>query len=73
MAASPRYKIYNPSGEYVAACKYLEDSAAMVSFLGSGAQVKDGHSKVIWTEGSEEILAGESYDVAASTMSERVR
>ena len=71
MAASPPYKVFR-DGEYVASVKYLEDAAAIVGMSGEGGVVKYGHNKVIWTEGSEELEASESYDGAAAIMQARV-
>ena len=68
MAGSPQWKVYR-DGEYVAACKYAEDAAAMVSV--SGGVVKHGHSLIVWREGSEKYSAGESYDGAARVMEQR--
>lgn len=68
MASTPEWKVYR-DGEYIAACKYAEDAALLVS--AAGGVVKHGHSLVVWTEGCEEFSAGESYDSAASTMHSR--
>ena len=73
MSASPRYKVYNTIGEYVASCKHLEDCACLAALYGNGATVRSGHSTVIWTEGKEEITAGESYDRAREIMEFRER
>jgi len=71
MAQSPQFKVYR-NGEYVAACKYAEDAAAMVSLTPSG-EIKYGHRLVVWREGSEEFSAGNSYDGAAAVMFERIQ
>lgn len=68
MAATPEWKVYR-NGEYVAACKYAEDAAALVSM--AGGIVKHGHSLIVWREGSEKFSAGESYDGAARIMEKR--
>ncbi|HET7413417.1 MAG TPA: hypothetical protein VFJ18_12235 [Pararhizobium sp.] len=68
MAATPQWKVYR-AGEYVAACKYAEDAACLVSM--SGGVVKHGHNLIVWREGSEEFSAGESYDRAARIMKSR--
>jgi hypothetical protein len=68
MAATPEWKVYR-AGEYIAACKYAEDAAALVSM--AGGLVKHGHSLIVWREGSEEFSAGESYDGAARIMERR--
>jgi hypothetical protein len=74
MAASPKLKVYSASGEYLAACHYGEDAAALVSINGEGATIRAGHSKkdIVWTEGSEAFEAGNSYDSVAKLISERI-
>lgn len=76
MAATPRLKVHNPSGEYVASCKYYEDAANLAASYGAGAVIRHADlssaHNVIWREGSERISAGESYDEAAAIMMERV-
>lgn len=66
--ATPQWKIYR-DGEYIGCCKHAEDAAALVSV--AGGTVKLGHKLVVWAEGSEEFLAGESYDRAGDLMRER--
>lgn len=61
MAASPRWKIYNALGRYVGCMKDLEDCAKVVAGMEDWT-IRDGHKKIVWTEGSEEVWAGESYD-----------
>ena len=70
MAASPKYKIFNPGGEYVASCKYAEDAAALMALYGDGAEIRTEHAKstTVWREGAEQQSAGESYDFVASTV-----
>ena len=74
MAASPRFKVYTPEGEYVASCHYASDAGAIVNLYGDGATIRDGHRKanVVWTEGSEEQPAGESYDFVVETVMVRL-
>ena len=66
MAASPRYKVFSESGEYVAACKHAEDAAAIVACYGPGASIRLGHSKAatLYTE-QDDCLAAESVDAVA--------
>ena len=64
MSAAPRFKVYNPDGEYVAACKFAEDAAAIVAAYGDGATIRYGHRKVVFREGSEGASAGDSYDAS---------
>ena len=72
MAMSPIWKVYDRAGKYEASAHHPETAAAIVSFLGDGATVRYGHNWTVWTEGSEDIPASESYDIAADTMCERV-
>lgn len=73
MAASPFWKVYNPHGEYVAACKHAEEAACLVAFLGPGAEIRADHStRVRWQEGLELQPAHESYDFVATTLHERL-
>lgn len=69
MAASPKYKIYDVSNEYIAACKYPTEAAVLMAFLGAGASVRLSTSvkSILWLEG-ENYRAGESYDFAAYTI-----
>ena len=71
MAATPQYKIYSPSGEYVAACKHPSDAGAIVNLYGDGATIRLGHKRIVWTEGQEAQPAGNSYDFVADTIWER--
>jgi hypothetical protein len=73
MAKTPEFKVYKDSGEYVAACKYPEDAAAIVASYGDGATIRLGHRRVIWQEGSETQPAGESYDYVYQVVMDRIR
>ena len=75
MAGAPRFKVYNASGEYVAATKFAEDAAALLAgCYGDGATIRDGHRKrdVVWAEGEESQPAGESYDYVAEVVYARI-
>ncbi|WP_155293370.1 hypothetical protein [Comamonas testosteroni] len=67
-------KIYDPAGNYKASCVDYAEAAVLVSFLGNGSQVRNGHGKknVIWHEGHEDQSAGESYDRATAVMASRM-
>lgn len=66
MATSPKFKVYNPGGEYVAACKYAGDAAAIVATYGEGAEIRLGHKRLLYKEGTvPEIQADDSYDAVA--------
>ena len=74
MAASPLWKVFNPSGEYVASCKHAEDAAAIVGAYGGG-EIRAGHSKAltVWREGYEEAgTATDSYDTVATVCNQRL-
>jgi len=74
MAASPLWKIFNSSGEYVASCKHAEDAAAIVGNY-AGGEIRAGHSKTltVWREGLEAAgTATESYDTVARVCNERL-
>ena len=70
MASAPRFKVYR-DGIYIAATKYIEDAAAIIASTSSG-EIRDGHRKVVWMEGKEEIHAGESYDRVAEIVKTRI-
>ena len=74
MAATPKYKVFNPSGEHVASCKEPEAAGALTSFYGYGATIRLDHSKAhtLWTEGADGS-SGESYDAVAKMCDERER
>ena len=72
MAATPKLKCFNADGEYVAACKYGEEAACIMSMNGDGSVVKYGHRHVVWREGQEAQPAGESYDFVAQTINDRI-
>lgn len=73
MASSPKWKVFNPSGEYVAACKLPEDAAAIVAAYGSGAEIRHGHAKrdTVWQDGVDGEAA-ESYDAVAEVCYSKV-
>lgn len=66
---TPQFKVYR-NKEYIAACRYAEDAAALVSL--AGGEIRWGHSAVVWREGSEAFSAGQSYDGAANIMHNRI-
>ena len=74
MAGAPRCKVYDAQGQYEAACKHAEVAAGVVALLGDGATIRDGHrvADIMWTEGAEEMSAGESYDRAAMIVGRRI-
>lgn len=74
MAASPRFKVHSPRGEYIASCKYLEDAAALVAAYGDGARIIDRRWRVLcWLEGQETQPAAESFDWVRITGESRIK
>ena len=73
MAASPKYKIYNSSNEYIASVKHVEDAAVLASANGDGTTIRVGHAKrdIVWLEGQEQMPASESFDFVDQTISGR--
>ena len=72
MAATPPWKVYTAEGEYIAACKYPSDAAAVVGLSNSGT-VRHQHKRIVWREGQEVVMASESYDEAAEIMLSRLK
>ena len=74
MAAAPRFKVFDDTNEYIAAFKYADDAAVLVSARGEGYTIRVGHSKkdIVWHEGQEEFSAGKSYDRVAETVNSRI-
>lgn len=66
------WKVYTAQSEYVAACRDVEDAAALVAFRGDGATIRYDHKQIVWREGAETQNAAESYDHVASVAYERV-
>lgn len=66
MASSPRWKIYDATKTYRASTNDLAFAAAGIGLYGEGATIRDGHTRVCWTEGPDGI-AFESYDTVANT------
>ena len=71
MSGTPKYKLFRGK-EYIAACKYPEDVAVLIS-----AHITDrvSYDRAIdvWTANDDPAIAAESYDVAADLMEKRIR
>ena len=66
MAASPRWKVYDPSGEYMAATKEIAGAALLMSLYGEGSTIRLAHRTIVWTEGENaDGFGAESYDHVA--------
>lgn len=70
MATTTEFSVYDGHGDLQAKCVDPIVAAAVVGLTGEGTV--RWQRRVVWTEGSEDIEAGESYDTAAGTMWERV-
>jgi hypothetical protein len=67
------FHVHNPSGTHVASCEHAEDAAAIVNLYGDGATIRfmqGGHA--LWTEGKEDMPAGESYDFVTEVCEKRL-
>lgn len=65
MAATPAWKVYSESHEYLASFKYPEHAASLVASLGvDGTTIRWVHVLTVWTEGVDGH-ASESYDAVA--------
>lgn len=71
MAATPRWKIYTDVGDYCGCMKCVEDCVRVVAGR-PGYTIRDGHRRVVWTEGKEIQSAAESYDYVAETVYSRL-
>lgn len=73
MSGTPRWKVYDGDGLYVAACRYIEDAAAVVGGHDDGSTIRDGahNRRIVWREGKDGHAA-DSYDDVAATVNMRV-
>lgn len=68
-----KFKIYSADATLMGTTAYAEDAAILVSAQGDGATVRVGRT-VVWTEGQDhDGEAGESYDLAAELIHDRLR
>lgn len=68
MAASPKYKVYNEAGDYMASMKDANDAAVLLSVAHPNGSIRYGHSQVL-ARGNE--ISGMSYDAVAMLVHER--
>ncbi len=73
MSGTPKYKVFNSKGEYVASCKYAEDAGAICAAWGEGSSIRWGHQKActLFVNGTD-ADAGESYDKVAQICRQRL-
>jgi hypothetical protein len=74
MSGTPRLKLIDPHGVYVAAFRYAEDAAAVLGIYGDGAKLRfrSTSGPVVWHEGREAQSASESYDFVAKIVDDRI-
>jgi len=73
MAQSPRYKVYDDEGTYLASVREPDLGAAIIAAFGcAGWTIRDGHSRAVWTEGKDGA-ASESYDTVQRTALGRIQ
>ena len=72
MASAPIWKVFTPKGKYVAACKFIEDAAAVVASYGEGASIRYLHNKkdTVYTDGIDGC-AGDSFDNVAEVATKK--
>lgn len=71
MSGTPKYKAYRGK-EYIAAFKYPEDVAVLIS-ASMVDRVSYDRAVWVWTEADDESIAANSYDDAAEIMDKRLR
>ena len=71
--STPSFKVYTPEGEYIGCVRDAEDAAALVGLRGDGGTIRWQHRHIVWREGREDWLAGESYDQTAAVIYKRVQ
>lgn len=71
MAGSPKWKVYDPDGVYMASTKEVAGAALLMSLYGEGSTIRLAHRMVVWTEGVDGNGA-ESYDGTAEVIAQRV-
>ena len=62
---------YEPPYVLMGRTAHAEDAAVLISSLPEGSVVKYGR-RIVWREGSKGECAGESYDLAAEKMLQRI-
>ena len=71
MGASPIYKVYDPTGGYVASCKDTEGASLLMDLYGEGSTIRYDHLRIVWTEGIDG-RASNSYDNTREIITQRL-
>ena len=71
MGASPKWKVYDASNNYVASVRDTDGASLLMDLYGTGSTIRLDHRRIVWTEGKDG-RASESYDQTAITIKERL-
>ncbi len=71
MGASPKWKVYDPSNNYVASVRDTDGASLLMDLYGDGSTIRLDHRRIVWTEGADG-KASESYDETAIKIKERL-
>lgn len=66
------FKVYDDHGKMIATTSDAMYAAAVIASTGILDQVVKFAGRVVWHEGREEVLSGESYDRVATIMYGRI-
>jgi hypothetical protein len=65
MAGTPKYKVHDANGEYVAATVDSTLAAALIGAAGGHGWVVKHSGRIVFREGAEAVRAADSIDAAA--------
>jgi hypothetical protein len=71
MGASPKWKVYDASNNYVASVRDTDGASLLMDLYGDGSTIRLDHRRIVWTEGTDG-RASESYDETAIKIKERL-
>lgn len=71
MGASPKWKVYDPSNQYVASVRDTDGASLLMDLYGDGSTIRLDHKMIVWTEGKDG-RASESYDNTATKIQQRL-
>lgn len=71
MGASPVWKVYDPTGGYVASVKDITSAGLLTKHYGVGSTIRYNHRLVVWTEGQDGV-ASVSPDKTKERINERL-
>lgn len=67
------FRVFRADGMFIAVCQSPLQAAMLVSILGAGSSIRDSlfRGDLLWLEGSEQQAAGDDFDYAVDTITER--